>query len=247
MFHLFTTAYRTTNPGRREELDKALRSNVTAFDSVHVLSEGEFAPDWFSNYAREGCEWWIQHKRQTVAELIALAQRCEPKDVVILANSDIEFTWPDLMKMNDCLLHDEAYCLSRWDYIAQEYKRDRKNGELKPVKEHTGIRLFDRDDSQDAWVFRGPPKTEIGGEYPFGVPGVDNRLAHDIAAAGYRVLNPSKTIRSYHPHVSGERLCNKPELRLPLPYLFVKPHVLGAVPEYRRPTKLSKRASSIQV
>lgn len=226
-FRLFTTAYRTTNPGRREELDKALRSNIGAFDSVHVVAEANFCPDWLRTH---DAEWWIQHRRQTVADLIEFAQGASQADIVVLANSDIEFTWPDLLAIERSLEAHDAYCLSRWDLVAGK-----------------GCILFDSWSSQDSWVFRGPPRPAIGGDYAFGLPGTDNKLAHQIQSAGYRVLNPAKSIRSYHTHVSGERLSNKPELRLPLPYLWVKPHLLGAVPEYRVPWKLSRRAGSFQV
>jgi hypothetical protein len=63
-------------------------------------------------------------------------------------------------------------------------------------------------DSQDAWIFSGRvPKelTAAARAVPMGVPGCDNRLARIIADHGYEVINPSRTVRTYHVHGSGYR------------------------------------------
>lgn len=225
MFRLFTTAFNTANPGRREELDFALQANLSAFHDVCVLSENYPRPEWFQG------DWFVGDARQEVRDLIAMAAFSQPQDIVVLANSDIAFTRYSLEMMEAYLQPNEAYCLSRWDFV--------------PGK---GCVLFDKDYTQDSWAFRGPPKPTIGGDYWFGRPGIDNALAHEIDAAGYRVLNPSKTIRSYHPHVCGERLSNDGQLRImDRPYFYVKPHLLGDKPRYRRGMPKKQKAGTFQV
>jgi hypothetical protein len=224
VYRLFTTYYRTANPGRQGELDFALEANIGAFHSVYVYAEKCERPDWFTGY-------WLNNDRKKFADLLAAATaNSKPGDVVAIANSDIVFTRPTLGHIEDVLHADEVYCLSRWDFV--------------PGK---GCTLFDRADSQDAWIFRGPPKPNIGGDFYFGMPGSDNKIAHELDAAGYTVLNPSRDIRVHHPHVSGERTSNKPEWRVPLPYLLVAPSMVDGPPRYERPKKLSKRAGSFQV
>lgn len=220
---LFTTLYDELDDKRRAELHEAIRLNLGDFDRVTVVAEdmdcGRGFPGIWVNWTR----------RQKFADLLNLASAADSDDVVIIANTDmvIQSTWLRIIGEN--LAPYEAYALTRWD-----------------VDRECNKKLFDRVYSQDVWAFRGPPKQDIGGDYYFGVPGVDNRFAHELDAAGYKVLNPSKTIRTYHLHLSGIRNGNKPENRVPGPYLFVKPHALGEEPEYVRPQSISKRASQYQ-
>lgn len=230
-YRLFTTYYDEKNAARRAELDLSLTLNLAAFDHVCVLSENVDRPRDFPG------AWFAGEHRQTYADLLALAAgtRGDTSGVTdahalnVIANCDIILPRCELAKMDAHLQPGDAYCLTRWDLTAAG-----------------GIRLFDAVYSQDVWAFRGPPREKIGGTFPLGHPGCDNRFAHELDAAGYRVLNPSKDIRTYHLHLSGHRTSNKPENRVPLPYLFVKPAALGDEPSYCRPKKASKRPSQFQ-
>src|SRR5574343_1660426 len=165
--------------------------------------------------------------RQRYADLLTPARKLAARDdIVVIANGDIIFTWHTLKRCYK-IQADEAYALSRWDITPE------------------GIKLFNLSSSQDAWVFRGPPKHGIGGDYPFGVPGVDNKFAFELQAAGYKVLDPSRDIKSYHLHLSKHRPHNKPENRVSGPYLFVSPHKLGEQPRYKviPASMVSRRAS----
>jgi len=55
----------------------------------------------------------------------------------------------------------------------------------------------------------------------------DNRLAYDIQAHGYNVINSCHTIKTYHLHNSNIRNYlndkNEPIERIPQPYLLVNP------------------------
>jgi hypothetical protein len=141
---------------------------------------------------------------------------CDPDCVNIIANSDIYFAKPDLLSIatyyHDESTHGTCMALSRWDIT------DR------------GPELWDHKDSQDVWVFYGRPVI-LGADFNLGIPGCDNRIAKVIEEAGYTVINPSKTIRSYHLHASGFRTYGtgrggaKME-RIPGPYKFIQPHTL---------------------
>ena len=222
---LFTTYWPEPNAVRRCDLVCALAANCHAFQAVWVLSQDEErAPIEAAN-----CHWYPQTARQTFADLLWLARRMSHDgDVVVVANSDIWIPADELARIDRHLADGEVYCLSRWDLLAR------------------GVTLFDRRDSQDTWIFRGPPRSGIGGLYPFGYPGVDNRLAHELDAAGYRVLNPARDVRTYHVHPTPHRNDNKPENRVPLPYLLVEPHRLDESPVYHRPTTISRNAGHFQ-
>ena len=129
--------------------------------------------------------------RPTFTELFAL---CKPDHLNILANSDLYFKldgaqWLTYVfgRYTDAARAQRVFALSRWDV-------DSEGVEM----------LWNNGDSQDVWVIYGGPH-EIDAPYPMGVPGCDNALIHALRQAGFEVSNPSKTIRSYHLHLSNYR------------------------------------------
>jgi len=141
---------------------------------------------------------------------------CDPDRINVIANSDIYFDKVDLVRMwayfDSPKNHGTCMALSRWDIT------------------DNGPELWDHRDSQDSWVFYGRPQI-LGASFHLGIPGCDNRIAKVIEDAGFNVINPSKTIRSYHLHASGHRTYGtgrggvKME-RIPGPYKFIQPHAL---------------------
>jgi hypothetical protein len=128
-------------------------------------------------------------------------------DISIIANSDIYF---DTLYGIGNLKENEVYALSRWD----------------------GNHLYDREDSQDAWVFKGKIKTVANCNFGLGIPGCDNAIAERLQRAGYTVLNPSKSIKTIHLHSSNIRNYDR-RTTVPKPYLLIKPHYLNEDPSYR--------------
>lgn len=228
LIRLFTTHYRETHHERAAELIGALSLNGVLFDEVVVLAENCPRPAGFRG------RWFECRHRQTYADLLALAADQSPEDITVLANTDIAFGLNEsdqttLDAFREHLQPGDAWCLTRWDVLS-----------------HNRRRLFDAVYSQDVWAFLGAPREGIGGEYFLGVPGCDNRFAHELDAAGYRVLNPSRSVKTYHHHQSGYRTSNTGENRLPLPYLYVSPHALGERPRTKRPTRIRMRPSQFR-
>ena len=128
-------------------------------------------------------------------------------DISIIANSDIYFESVDHFEM---IKENEVYALSRWD----------------------GNTLYDREDSQDAWLFRGKIKPIPDCNFGLGIPGCDNAIAERISRSGYTVLNPSKSIKAIHLHSSNIRNYGHRTV-VSKPYLLIKPHYLNENPTYR--------------
>jgi len=140
------------------------------------------------------------------SELFDLAQ--EDK-INILANGDIFFDDTSQLEKIFHIPYNVCYALSRW-----ELPEGGKPGEGK---------LFDRADSQDVWIFRGRLNLLPGfGSYNMGILGCDNRLAWELDHNGYGVLNPSKTIKTWHYHNSKYRTYREQPL-VPPPYLYISP------------------------
>lgn len=136
-------------------------------------------------------------------------------DISIIANSDVYFdhTIERVWEMSS----KQCYALSRWD-VGRE-----------------AITLFNRRDSQDAWVFRGKIRPVNHCDFITGKRGCDNAIAARLADAGYEILNPSKTIRALHLHQTGlRRYGHMPADFVPRPYLLVNPIVSGENQQYAR-------------
>jgi len=126
----------------------------------------------------------------------------QPEDINIICNSDIFFD--DTIKLAENIKHKEFYALLRWEYLP--------NG---------SSQFFERPDSQDTWITRGKIEN-VFGDFTLGIRGCDNRIAHEFHAAGYTVLNPSKSIKSYHVHNSSVRNYTMADV-VPPPYYTLGP------------------------
>ena len=145
-------------------------------------------------------------KRSTYQNYFDLInQTTGPDDINIIINSDIYFIAEDLDRMKG-LQPNQCYALTRWDIYPD------------------GMPVFlNRVDSQDCWIFRGEVKNIQGGSmFGLGQPGCDNKMALLLRDAGYDVLNPSLTIKSYHIHNSKISYYTRNDA-VPPPYLRLNP------------------------
>ena len=86
--------------------------------------------------------------RPTFSEIFKMCS----DDINIVANADIYFD--ETINFVNGLQDNEVMCLTRWE-----------NG-----------KLFNRRDSQDAWIFKGRP--DVKADFTMGTAGCDNVLAH---------------------------------------------------------------------
>ena len=128
----------------------------------------------------------------------------------IIANGDIFFKEQDIKNIHSNLKKHECYALSRWDIHSW------------------GAKLWEHWDSQDAWIFKGDIR-KGNYDYLMGIAGCDNKITYELEGAGYKVKNPSKTIKSYHLHITGERTYDKGEtiFRYPPPYTLINCSFIG--------------------
>ena len=213
MIRLFTTTFHEGDETRRHEYRSALERNVACgpIREIHLLDEGhnDLAP------ASDKITKHPVRSRPTYARFFdCVNSMVDDDDISIVANTDIYFD-RNIGVIERFLKPTQCFALSRWD--------------LDPAARAV---LFNRKDSQDSWIIRGRIRP-IHADIPLGVPRCDNRMAHQIEIAGYKLLNPSFSIKSYHIH-SGERV----EYALGLqdefvepPYKFIWPHnLMGYLP-----------------
>jgi len=203
MIRLFTTWYEDPRADRQKEYELCLSMNLEcrAIDEVYLLVEGltVMLPSSPKLNARH------LDRRPTYDDFIRwINEIAGANDVSIIANTDIYFD-DSVAAASLALPRDHVYALARWD----------------------GNKLFYRNDSQDAWIFRGEVRS-IKGDYKVGVPRCDNRFIHELRTAGYHVRNPSFAIKAFHVHAGEPRLYeggNEKSWVAP-PYGYVWPHNL---------------------
>lgn len=214
--NLFLNFYVDPNLGRQCELDESLHNNInnSHIDTIHIFVD-ELAYDYiiknFENINK--FNFIIQDKRPTYSDYF-ITTRQYPDDINIITNADIYFD--DTFKILKYLPWDTDTCfaLSRWD---KKYIGD--TGEFELIH-------YDVECSQDCWVFFGKVKCDITVDFTCGILGCDNKVAYHLSKSGYKVLNPSKTIKCIHTHNSNHRNYVRDEncktfYRIPDPYLFI--------------------------
>jgi hypothetical protein len=126
-----------------------------------------------------------------------------PNDINIIANSDIFFD--NTIILTSGMGHREMYALSRWEW-----------------KDETSITHRALRNSQDTWIVRGKVEN-VDGNIQLGRSWCDNKIAYAFNQSGYKVSNPSRSIKTYHYHNSGVRNYDERENNIiPEKYLFVE-------------------------
>lgn len=213
MIRFFTTSYYEPNAVRAAEYQQCLSNNLQhpLIDEVCVLDES--------------CGWLPAHARIRVRTITGRPRYADffkwanelatAQDISIIGNSDIYFD-DTLRLLSRGLGVRTCVALSRWDVLPAG-----------------NFQLFDRNDSQDVWAFLGPVEGVIS-DFFLGVPRCDNRILHELRAAGYQVINPAFTIRALHLH-AGVRV-EYPEVPagpyVPGPYAYLFPHNLLTLPHF---------------
>lgn len=202
MINIFTTYYQENNEIRRMELDLCLALNKS-FDHIFILTDEDF-----SKLKNDKNTVINLGKRPMFSDFLKMMNNY-PNDINILCNTDIYFNRNNIEQYCLNMPEEHCYALSRWDTDSFGNKT-----------------LFNRADSQDAWIFYGSPR-KISADFCLGVPGCDNRFAYELSQAGYTVLNRSKSIQAFHIHSSNIRNYIKPDGsitdRVPAPYLLLPP------------------------
>lgn len=203
---LFVCIYKDEIPARNGDIKFCLEKNLDNpfIDAVHLMVDGFDVSLLPSN---EKIVLHFYNRRMQYNDYFEV-MKDYPNDVKVVANSDIFFD--DTLVFLEDMSEDVCYALTRWDIKKED------------------VVFLNRSWSQDAWVFKGSLK-DVRGDFELGRLGCDGRIAHELLCAGYKVLNPSKTIKIFHLHTekrSGSNDGHDSALAVPLPRLQVQPSFL---------------------
>ncbi len=226
--NLYIDFYFDKNPERAAELEDCLRLNVenSLIDNIVLYIDKRdtdraihfFQQKFFSVEAREKIYLCYEADRPTYNDIfVAMNHVTGSSDINIIANADIYFDQASLQRIKDFRWDNHCMALTRWD--ESPIKKEFDHPFVNPYPE---IYFYDHADSQDAWVFKGYTEHIPGADFTMGVPGCDNRIAYLLSQAGFKVINPSRTIKIIHKHKSTIRNYNRKQTVKP-PYLTLQP------------------------
>ena len=193
--------YKIEEIQRFNEIKLVFQKNIESsrITKIIVLSE----PNDNITYNHKKVEIFKVENRTSFSDFF---EYLDPYAVNIIANNDIDFSTTFNHYNLAFLSKSDIYCLSRWEYDNVIFRKE-------------------EGDSQDAWIFKGKPKPWKSCSFFMGMPGCDNRIAYEFYSKGYRVFNPSKSIKTFHIHFSDKRTYTENN-RIQGNYLNVKPQYL---------------------
>ena len=209
---VFTSYYSIANPARKNELIASISEN-TQCDSITKVCL--FLENCDAPFSHPKLVTKTINQRPKYIDFIDWANELvsDSKDTTVICNSDISFD-KSIGACGRVLRPNECAALARWDLV-----------------EDGPPRLYYTPYSQDAWIFSGKIR-DIECKFNIGVPGCDNRFMHELFEAGYKVINPALSIRSYHRHDAPARKYGNDRTKsVRPPYKGMYPHNLHNLPK----------------
>lgn len=203
MVNLFTSYYKANNIHRQSELSRCLKNNIQneLINKIYLLIDDEsLIKDMLSDkIIIVKTDGNFRHNFSYYFDLIN--KHSQEEDINIICNSDIFFD--ESLSICNSMRSQDSMALSRWEVNRRLIKNQ--------------VQVQRHGDSQDAWIFRGSVRKIGFSDFPIGMLGCDNRIAHEIKQAGYNISNPSKTIKCWHLHNTGR--VGTVQITVPPPYL----------------------------
>lgn len=185
---LFLHYFKNKNIDRCKELDFCTKHNINNknFEKVFLLLENETdKQDWM---LKEHVEIICLNKRLNFKDMFEFANTITTNQINVLCNLDIFFD--DTIQYINNMKDNDFITLTRWNI---DVKTKQAN-------------FFNVNCSQDTWIWKGKVDlNKLDLDFNFGVPGCDNAICGEFHINGYRVLNPSLTIKTYHLHSDTSR------------------------------------------
>lgn len=131
-------------------------------------------------------------ERLQYGQVFRIAEKRFPGRVCVLANADIQFDYTARL-LSSVVRENRLVTLTRWENNAAP----RMIGHMNAERFYSG--------SQDVWAWIGGDCVGLGDGIPLGVIGCDQAICGEAMKAGYEVVNPALSIRTYHNHASTGR------------------------------------------
>lgn len=169
--------FQSNSAARSSELEECILHNINlGFDEIIIFNDGVRSP--FFNKNIKNIE--VNNRLSYRDYIDFVGCRDNFGSFVVLTNTDIKLD-KNLLNLGDSIQPIDFIALSRYE----------ANGLIAPEPSFT----------QDTWAMLSqpiPPSILYQSAIPLGLPGCENRFAEVIFSAGYRVSNPSISIKNIH-------------------------------------------------
>ena len=202
---LITTFYESSSLPRNNELKQCLiHNNANKYiTQIYLLNDNMYTLDFLKDTSKI-----IQivvdddnKKRLGFDYAFSFINSKLVGEKCILSNSDIFFD-DSLSSLENFKLENYFLSLSRYEDINKTQ--------------------LAKSWSQDAWIFQSPCKIDINAcKFKFGTLGCDGKLNYLAYQQHYNLINPAKTIFSFHLHKSNIRTYTNKN-RIAKPYIWVE-------------------------
>lgn len=205
MIRLFLSYYLDKNKDRQRELDECLFRNIEnpLINEIHLLLEYPSDEELITDKKIITAHIKSRPSYSVFFDYINSINPA-PNDISILANSDIYFD--DTLSLLGKYSDKQVLALCRYD-----------------IKDNKAV-FMNSWDSQDTWIFKGKIRQVPDSDFSLGKAGCDNAIANRLERAGYSVINPSRTIKTYHLHETQVHNYN-PNDKIPQPYKLLTPTI----------------------
>lgn len=199
-FYLFIAWYDIKDPERLKEHVECLNKNIenSLIKNIYIIFE--YLQKGKLSYYKEKYSKILGHEKIKLAfkfrkksrtisyyNFIRLANKSlAPGSIFIIANADIYFD-DTLSKAESFNFDNTVFALTRYN-VREEFK-DMKGNKWVPKYW-----------SQDSWFMKTPFPENEDFRINLGWVACDNVIAYNLYQAGFNVLNPSKSINSWHLH-----------------------------------------------
>jgi len=213
---LITQTWTPANAKRAAEIQMCLERNAEnpLIDKIILLQEKE------QTIVNKKVEQRIIGKRLTYADVMRAILTFPPDVIVVFANADIflDSSWKDLWTLN---LDNVCLALRRYELPASG---NMDNPELVSSLASPSASLAA---SQDCWVVRAEdvqrhPNPIADLDFPFGKLSCDNVFALRMLQKKFLVVNPARSLITWHVHASNIRTYSSEPVASPM-YHYVHP------------------------
>ena len=189
MINLYLQYFKHSNILREKELIYCTKHNINnnLIDKIYLFLENiDDKQDWMIN---DKVEIILFEKRMTFRNFIEYSNNVDSNNIHIISNLDIFFD-ETLSKLIVNNIDNHLVTLTRWNI-------DTKTKQAK----HWNINC-----SQDVWIWKSKiDLSKFDLDYYIGQVGCDNAVCGEFHEVGYKVINPSMDLRSYHLHQDETR------------------------------------------
>ena len=186
-FHVIVQWYEASTSKRQSEIDECLLENLRNpnITHVHVLTERNITFSFHSILANKLIQT-VVGKRLTFESAFNYANTVLKGQVCSIANADIYYDH-SIVDLMQNMKPNTVYATLRWD-----------------AKTNASSILMPRIDSQDTWTFQSPVQVN-GIDFEVGRLRSDNRIAAQLMASNYRVINNPFVFKTHHLQMTEKR------------------------------------------